>query len=135
MKTKPYKDYEFFNGAKKKCFEFAKRSRNEPTQAEILVWEILKSRKLIGFKFRRQHVFANFILDFYCHEAKLALEIDGGYHQSQPGMPEKDAERDKQLLSKGIKTLRFTNQEVFNDIEEVRTSILIFLVQVNSHKT
>ena len=63
-----------------RLFQFAVKNRKQPTEAEALLWERLKNKQLKGAKFRRQHPIGNFILDFYCHAAKLGLELDGAYH-------------------------------------------------------
>lgn len=72
--------------AKPKLFEFARHHRENTTQTEEILWEVLRDKKLEGNKFRRQHLIAGYILDFYCHKFKLAIEIDGGYHFSQVQM-------------------------------------------------
>jgi len=86
--------------------ERARELRKKQTPAEQLLWEILRDRQLLGFKFRRQHQFGDYILDFYCHEAKLAVELDGAVHEQRP---EKDAKRDAYLKSQGIQVLRISN--------------------------
>jgi len=71
-----------------------------------------------GVRFKRQHPILYFIADFYCHKAKLIIEVDGGYHN----LPEQymyDMNRDEELDEFGLKVIRFTNEQVFNDIENV----------------
>ncbi len=97
----------------------AQEMRKTPTKAEELVWEELRAKKL-GIKFRRQHPLEKFILDFFCIEAQLAIEIDGEIHDAQK---EYDCFRDEYLRSIQIKTLRFTNEQVLNDLKEVIESI------------
>jgi adenine-specific DNA-methyltransferase len=70
----------------------ARQLRKEATQAEQILWKLLRSRQLEGYKFRRQNQFGNYILDFYCHAARLAIEVDGGGHFSSHSR-EYDAER------------------------------------------
>ena len=85
--------------------------RKQSTAAEKLMWAWLRSRRFSGYKFRRNHPVANYILDFYCHEAKLSIELDGAVH----GLPEKqrsDAGRTQYLASLGIKELRFWNSHL-----------------------
>ncbi|NEZ67874.1 endonuclease domain-containing protein [Leptolyngbyaceae cyanobacterium CCMR0082] len=94
--------------------------RLRQTTAECILWECLRSRRLHGFKFRRQHNIGRFIADFYCHEAKLVIELDGLVHKRQP---EKDAERDAWMQACGLKVLRFENRRVFDDIEGVLEEI------------
>ncbi len=62
-----------------RVFQFAAENRKQPTEAEALLWERLRNKQLKGAKFRRQHPIGNFILDFYCHAAKLGVELDGSY--------------------------------------------------------
>jgi cyclase len=96
-------------------FEFAKRNRLNPTDAEDYLWEQLSGSKL-GVRFKRQHPIAYFIADFYCHTAKLIIEVDGGYH-SIPAQYEYDCNRDFELEELGLKVIRFTNEQVLFDIE------------------
>jgi cyclase len=102
-------------GAMPILFEFAKRNRLNPTDAEDYLWEQLSGSKL-GVRFKRQHPIAYFIADFYCHTAKLIIEVDGGYH-SIPAQYEYDCNRDFELEELGLKVIRFTNEQVLFDIE------------------
>jgi very-short-patch-repair endonuclease len=95
--------------------------RNEPTEAEKKLWAHLR-RVQLGAKFRRQHPLGPFILDFYCHGAKLAVEVDGGGH-SEKEQAEYDAERTDALSAEGIRVLRFWNSEVMENIEGVLEKI------------
>jgi len=106
-----------FYGATPILFEFAKKMRDNPTEAEATLWLHL-SNKQKGFRFKRQHPVKYFIADFYCHKARLVIEIDGGYHQL-PEQYEYDKNRDWELEELGLKVLRFTNEQVFFDIENV----------------
>jgi len=96
---------------------FARRLRKEQTKAEKIVWELLRNRKFKKYKFRRQHVIEGFVLDFYCHELKLGIEIDGGIHLSRK---EYDELRQEVIESKGVYIIRITN----NEIKENKRSIL-----------
>jgi len=60
--------------------DFARELREKQTPAEALLWQLLRNRRLLGFKFRRQHQFGDYIADFYCHEARLIIECDGSVH-------------------------------------------------------
>ena len=71
-----------FHGANSKLFEFSKALRKNQTETEEIIWQCLRNRKLLNFKFRRQHPLHQYISDFYCHEAKLIIEIDGGIHNN-----------------------------------------------------
>jgi very-short-patch-repair endonuclease len=96
---------------------FARTLRLHQTDAENLLWLLLRSRSL-GFKFRRQHPVGRFILDFYCHEAHLAVELDGGEHNKDVAAL-KDENRSKELLTAGISVIRFWNDEVLARTEAV----------------
>ncbi|MCU0389466.1 MAG: DUF559 domain-containing protein, partial [Chitinophagaceae bacterium] len=95
--------------------------RKEPTEAERILWEELRNRK-IEFKFRRQHPVAGFIADFACLEVWLLVEIDGGYHTT-PEQKEYDNARNEYLKELGFTTIRFTNEEVINDLQNVLLKI------------
>jgi very-short-patch-repair endonuclease len=107
---------------------FARRMRSEPTDAENKLWWLLRSRKLGGFKFRRQVPLGNYILDFYCHEARLVVEADGGQHDDPTGQSY-DARRTVYLQSQGIRVLRFWDNEVLTQTEAVREMIYRELTQ------
>lgn len=113
-------------GAKWKRFIDAKLMRSNPTKAEDMLWQSLKNRKLDGYKFRRQHPILHFIADFYCYEAKLIIEVDGGYHQTQ-NQKEKDDGRAYELGKYGIKILRFTNEQIYDSLDAVLENIKKFL--------
>ena len=89
--------------------------RNSATPQEIILWSKISNSQL-GFKFRRQHSIGNYIVDFYCPEAKLVIEIDGSEHLKQADY---DNERTEYLLSTGCKVLRFWNNEINKNLEEV----------------
>ena len=92
---------------------FRRTLRSTSTAAEATLWTILKGRQIGGLKFRRQYSIENNILDFYCVEIKLAIELDGDYH-NQSLVDTHDYERDKFLENRyGIMTLRFENRIVF----------------------
>jgi very-short-patch-repair endonuclease len=92
------------------------------TPAEKILWDKIRNRKLLGFKFRRQHPVSEIILDFYCHEARLSIEVDGAVH-NEIYQKEKDKERSLILKKFGIKEVRFANQEIENHIEKVLEKI------------
>ncbi len=100
--------------------EHAKTMRNEPTQAENFLWLQLKSKTLDGFKFRQQHLIADYIVDFVCLSKNLVIEVDGKIHDTQQNA---DAERSRILNEEGFDVLRFTNEEVINNIEHVLATI------------
>ncbi len=92
--------------------------RNNATGVEQLLWSNLKGRKLEGRKFRRQHSYGNYILDFYCPCERLAVELDGSHHFTAEGK-ENDSIRDRFLKENDIKVLRFSNSEVEKKMDEV----------------
>jgi very-short-patch-repair endonuclease len=98
----------------------AKILRRNSTEAEKKLWKYLRSNKIKGLKFRRQHPFLNYILDFVCLEKKLVIEIDGGQHAINV---EHDRERDLFIRKEGFNVLRFWNNEVLENIEGVIQTI------------
>ena len=102
--------------------DFARQLRKEQTDAERLMWSLLRDRRLAGFKFRRQHPVEPYILDFYCHEGNLAVELDGGQH-NEPDERARDSKRTAFLKDRGIRVLRFWNHEVLTNTEGVLQSI------------
>ncbi|HOW81627.1 MAG TPA: endonuclease domain-containing protein [Spirochaetota bacterium] len=92
---------------------FAQQLRKQSTPEEIKVWKLLRNRKYKGLKFRRQHVIDGFIVDFYCHELRLAIEIDGKVHLKQK---EYDEFRQYLIEQNNIKFIRITNEEIINNV-------------------
>ena len=109
--------------AKPDIFSKAKELRKSMTEAEIFLWKKLRGRQLNGLKFRRQHPLDIFIADFYCHEKKLIIELDGGIHD-EIEQKEYDDGRTFELEEKGFKIIRFKNEEVINDINKVLARII-----------
>ena len=99
----------------------AREMRKEPTQAERMPWGVLRGSRL-GVRFRRQHPAGHFILDFWCPEAKLAVEVDGDVHDSDDRR-EKDAHRTALLDQYGYKVIRFRNDEVLHELPSVEARI------------
>jgi cyclase len=116
------KDYPFFLGAKANIFKNAEALRIRSTDSEKILWQKLKAKKFHGFKFRRQHPVNIFIVDFYCHEKSLVIELDGGYH-NLPDVKEYDEKREAMLKDWGLKVIRFKNEEVEKDIHTVLKKI------------
>lgn len=96
----------------KDLVEFARKLRKEQTTAERLLWRLLRNRQLANAKFRRQHAVDPYVLDFYCEEARLGIELDGGQH-GQPEREARDETRTAFFASRNIRILRFWNREVF----------------------
>jgi very-short-patch-repair endonuclease len=109
-------------GATSELQGWAHQNRNAPTQAEEVLWEALRNRRLAGLRFRSQHGYGAFIFDFYCPAYKLVVEVDGGYH-TEIVQARADAERDEYLAGLGFRTLRFTNAEVFEKLPVVLKTI------------
>ncbi|MCH8225872.1 MAG: endonuclease domain-containing protein [Chloroflexi bacterium] len=95
--------------------EIARRLRQRPTGAEEILWGCLRNRQTTGAKFRRQHPLGRYIADFYCQDARLAIELDGGIHECL-AQAEYDAIRQEELEQRGVKVLRIKNAEVINDL-------------------
>ncbi len=111
-----------FYGAEPHIFEKARELRKNMTTAEELLWDRLKGKQLNGCKFRRQHPIDEFIADFYCHNEKLIIEVDGEYHNLEEQRTY-DVKRNAELEQFGITVLRFTNKEVEDNIEKVLQGI------------
>lgn len=111
------------HGAESKVFELAKSRRQNQTPAEKILWECLRNKKLGGFKFRRQHPILNYIADFYCPSKMIVIEIDGKYHDELEQI-ENDKNRADALNDKEIKVLRFKNNDVMKNLQNVLKIIL-----------
>jgi len=107
--------------------DFARKLRSNPTDAERKLWSFLRNKR-IGEKFRRQEPIGEYICDFYCKEANLIVEIDGGQHFDENGK-EKDARRSNALESLGLKVIRFSNYDVLMNIEAVMDVICAYIAK------
>jgi very-short-patch-repair endonuclease len=112
-----------FYGASKKIFLRALELRNNMTQAETILWEELRNREAFKAKWRSQHPVDIFIVDFYCHKFRLAIEVDGEIHLNQEVL-EHDDGREYDIEKLGIKILRFTNKEILENLDSVKRRIL-----------
>lgn len=92
--------------------------RHNMTKAEVLMWLQIKGKKINGFKFRRQYSVGSYVLDFYCPKLKLAIEIDGATHITDDEK-EYDVQRQEEIESLGIKFLRFSNLEIYENLSNV----------------
>jgi very-short-patch-repair endonuclease len=101
--------------------ERARQLRREMTPAEAMLWQRLRAGRLDGFHFRRQQVIGPFIVDFYCHQTNLVVELDGSVHLKQEAY---DRERERYLNSHGLRVLRFTNTDVNGQMHAVMAAIL-----------
>ncbi len=106
---------------------FVKELRlRRPTEAETILWDCLRNKKL-GVKFRRQHIIGAFIADFCCIETRLIIELDGGYHQI-PEQQTRDSERTAWLGSHGFSVIRFSNEEIICNLNEVINKIKKYII-------
>ena len=121
-KLKPNHDEGMWKGAPSDSFSKAQFLRRNETKAEKLLWEKLRNNQLEGLKFRRQHPVNIYIADFYCHKFKLIIELDGDYH-NQEEQKQKDEVRTEVLGLNDLKIIRFKNEEVEQDINQVLTTI------------
>ena len=111
-----------FKGASGNLFEFSRELRKRSTEAEEILWQFLRNKKHNGLKFRRKHPLKDYIADFYCHELKLVIEIDGGIHNVHQNLIY-DNDRTSVLNELGLTVIRFTNNEVLNNLPEVLKKI------------
>jgi very-short-patch-repair endonuclease len=100
--------------------ETARKLRNNLTPAETRLWETLRNKQLEGLRFRCQHPVGNFILDFYCPSCKLVVEVDGEIHAYQA---EYDNQRTNKLAEYGYTLIRFSNEQIINDLPNVLAEI------------
>ncbi|MCJ7813043.1 endonuclease domain-containing protein [bacterium] len=100
----------------------ARKLRSSMTDAEVKLWQHLRMRQVTGVKFLRQRPIGNYIVDFYAPEAKLVIEVDGGQHFEEEGL-EYNEHCDAFLEGQGLKVIRFSNQDVLQNIESVITMI------------
>ena len=121
-------DLNLYYGAKYSVFEKAKMLRSRMTKAERVLWEKLRNKQLLGLKFRRQHPIDRWIADFYCHQKKVVIEVDGQIHQFQKDY---DIGRQSEIERYGIRVIRFDNHEVLNDIEKVIKEIKEFMAEID----
>ena len=121
-KLKPNHDDGMWKGAPSDSFSKAQFLRRNETIAEKLLWEKLRNNQLEGLKFRRQHPVNIYIADFYCHKFKLIIELDGDYH-NQEEQKQKDEVRTEVLRLNDLKIIRFKNEEVEQNINQVLITI------------
>lgn len=102
--------------------ELARKLRNDSTFGEIILWENLRAKKFYGYDFHRQKPLLNYIVDFYCYELDLVIEIDGMYHNDEVKF-KADNVRDEELEKFDLTVLRFTEHEVKYDLQNVLRAI------------
>jgi len=108
---------EMFFGASPEIFKRANELRKNQTETEKKLWSALRRKQLKGKRFRRQHPVDIFIVDFYCHESKLVIEVDGGIHK-ETEQKEYDIGRSHELGKHGLKIIRFTNEQIQNNLSK-----------------
>jgi len=112
----------FNHNAGPKRFENARFLKKVQTEAEAALWQRIRGKKLNGFKFRRQHPVDYYIVDFYCHEGKLVIEVDGEIHEQNDNR-DYDKERTEDLIALGLTVIRFANEQVLQNIDLVLEEI------------
>ena len=118
-KARQYRGGYQFSGLK----GLTRELRVKETEAEVLLWKLLRNRQLLGLKFRRQHQFGDYVADFYCHEAQLVIECDGPVHEDSERWHH-DQNRDAYMIGQGLRVLRFSNAEILNGPESVLDQIV-----------
>jgi very-short-patch-repair endonuclease len=102
--------------------KYSRRLRKEMTEAERVLWSRIRGRRLRGLQVYRQKPIGRFVVDFYCPKAKLVIELDGGQHYTEE-LRAKDETRDRYMMTQGLKTLRFSDKEVFENLTGVLEEI------------
>lgn len=100
--------------------QISRNNKKVMTEAEKVVWTRLLRKRQLGYKFLRQKPIGRFVVDFYCSKLLLAIEIDGGIHEKGKF---RDRERDRYLAQRGIRTIRFKNEEVLGDLSMVKRKL------------
>ena len=121
----------YYNPALK---ELARQHRNNSTQAEIRLWKYLKDKSMMGYDFHRQKPIDNYILDFFCYELMLGIETDGLTHEWEETLVRDDI-KTKRLAELGITILRFSDNQVMNDIVNVLRVIEHFILEFEKNTT
>jgi very-short-patch-repair endonuclease len=109
-----------------KLKDFSRGLRGKMTDAETFLWSRLRRKQLKGHQFYRQKIIGDFIADFYCPKAKIVIEVDGGQHYSKSGQM-KDKVRDEYMMHLGLTVLRFSDRDVFENIDGVIETICGYL--------
>ncbi|MDH3322064.1 MAG: endonuclease domain-containing protein [Flavobacteriaceae bacterium] len=109
-----------------KLKEYARKLRNNATKTEILLWQKLKRKQMYGYDFHRQKPIGNYILDFFCHELMLGIEIDGYSHEFLEVFT-RDTKKTIEIQKLGIEILRFSDTEVLKDMENVLRAIEYYI--------
>jgi very-short-patch-repair endonuclease len=115
-----------------KLKDFAKELRNNSTKSEIILWLKLKGKQMYGYDFHRQKPIDNYILDFFCYELMLGIEVDGYSHEFLQVF-NKDGLKEKRMNELGISVLRFSDFQVLNDMENVLRAIEFYIEEYEKH--
>lgn len=107
------------------AIETARMLRKKSTKAEKILWNVLRNRKFNNLKIRRQHPIGKYVVDFFCHEKKLIIEVDGEIHDNNK-QKEYDTIRQTELENSGYRIVRISNKEVFDDVKGVLLKIRLF---------
>ncbi len=102
---------------------FARELHSKQTSAETMLWNLLRSRRFLGLKFRRQHAVPPYVLDFYCDELQIAVELDGGQH-NEDGETQRDARRAAYLAERNIEVIRYWNHDLMLRTEAVLEDLM-----------
>ena len=102
--------------------QYSRKLRKEMTEAERVLWSRIRGKQLKGLQVYRQKPIGRFVVDFYCPKAKLVIELDGGQHYTED-VRTKDEARDRYMMSQGLKTLRFSDNEIFQNLADVLEEI------------
>ena len=116
-----------------KLKEFARKLRNNSTKTEVLIWQKLKRKQMYGYDFHRQKPIDNYILDFFCNELMLGIEIDGYSHELIVVF-EKDTKKTKKMKQFGITVLRFSDYQVLKEMENVIRAIEQYIIDFEKAK-
>ena len=115
-----------------KLKELARQLRNDSTKTEIFLWLKLKGKQMYGYDFHRQKPIDNYILDFFCYELMLGIEVDGYSHQFLE-IYNNDGIKEKRMNDFGITVLRFSDDEVLNEMENVLRAIEYYIFEYEKH--
>jgi very-short-patch-repair endonuclease len=107
----------------------ARKLRKKMTEAERVLWFYLRDRRLCGLKFRRQQIMDGYIADFFCHEKKLLIEVDGGIHNTEP-QKVIDARKESAALSRGLHIVRIENKEIMHSIKVCLKKLEEFMKEI-----
>jgi len=122
-------EYPMYFGAKPTLFKLARELRREETEAEKILWSKLNKNQILGLQFRRQHPINVFIVDFFCVKLKLVIEVDGNIHEI-PEYEVSDIGRSEMLKDFGITVIRFTNEQIIEEIDYTINQIVITAKQL-----